>query len=86
MEGQPKSKFDLDRMDSLEVNGGMTRRLGLKIAKVVSRGRYIPTLTSIGLRTCMRMKPSPISIPTIISGQAICPPTIPLDSIAIRLA
>jgi hypothetical protein len=36
MPGTKHSKFDLDRTDSLEVNGGMTRRLGLKIAKVTS--------------------------------------------------
>lgn len=57
-----------------------------KIAKVVSSGRYIPTLTSIGLFTCIRINPRPMSIPTIISGHAICPPTIPCESMAIRLA
>jgi hypothetical protein len=57
-----------------------------KIAKVVVRGRYIPTLTSIGLFTFIRMNPTPMNIPTMISGQAISPPTIPRERMAIKLA
>ena len=57
-----------------------------KMADVVSKGRYIPTQTSIGLLTCKRISPTAISIPTIMSGQAISPPPIPFDNIAIKLA
>lgn len=58
----------------------------MNIANVVSSGRYIPTLTSIGLFTCMRMNAAPMSIPTMINGQAISPRTIPCDNKAIKLA
>ena len=56
------------------------------MAKVVSRGRYMPTDTSMGLRTCMRMKARPIIMPTMMSGQAIFPSTMPRLSRAMRPA
>ena len=48
-----------------------------KIANVVGNGRYIPTATSIGLRTLNMMRATPNIIPAITRGQAISPPTIP---------
>ena len=57
-----------------------------KMANEVSSGRYMPTHTSIGLFTCTRMKPSAISMPTMMSGQAMLWPTMPPARIAIRLA
>ena len=58
----------------------------MKMAKEVSSGRYMPTHTSMGLFTCIRMKPRAMRMPTMISGQAMSPPTMPLESMAIRLA
>ena len=58
----------------------------MKMAKVVPSGRYIPTANSITLFTSIRIIASPSRIPTITSGQAISPPTIPFDSMAINPA
>ena len=57
-----------------------------KMAATVSKERYMPTQTSIGLLTCTRMKPMAIRMPTTISGQTISPPTMPCDRLAIRPA
>ena len=58
----------------------------MKIAKVVSRGRYIPTATSIGLRTWSMIITIPMRMPTTTSGHAICPATIPWARDAINPA
>jgi len=42
-----------------------------KIANLVPNGRYIPTLTSIGLLTCIKINPTPINIPTNIKIHSI---------------
>jgi len=57
-----------------------------KMANVVSSGRYMPTHTSIGLFTRSRMKPMAMRMPTMMRGQAMSPPTMPCDRMAIRLA
>ena len=56
------------------------------MAKVVSNGRYIPTATSMGLRTCIMISPMPIKMPTTTSGHGISPPTIPMAKVAISPA
>ena len=56
------------------------------MAKVVSSGRYMPTAKSIGLFTLTRMSERPIAMPTITSGQAISPPTMPCEIAAMRPA
>ncbi len=40
----------------------------MKMANVVSNGRYIPTATSMGLLTCIMMSAMPKKIPTMTSG------------------
>jgi hypothetical protein len=57
-----------------------------KMAKVVSSGRYIPTAKSMGLRTCTMISANPMKMPTITSGHAMLPPTMPWASAAIRPA
>ena len=52
----------------------------MKIAKVVANGRYIPTATSIGLRTCNMIIATPRNMPMTTSGQAMSPPTMPCAS------
>ena len=49
-----------------------------KMAEVDSKGRYIPTATSMGDGALMRIRPRARNIPTMTSGQAISPPTMPL--------
>ena len=46
----------------------------------------MPTATSIGLFTRMRIIASPIAMPTMTSGQGISPPTIPCERAAISPA
>src|SRR3972149_1422079 len=57
-----------------------------KIAKVVSSGRYMPTENSMGERTLISTSEMPIAMPTITSGQAISPPTMPWEIAAISPA
>src|SRR5690242_18374957 len=42
-----------------------------KIAKVVSNGRYMPTATNMGLRTCIMIIEIPKRMPTTTKGQGI---------------
>ena len=58
----------------------------MKIANVVSSGRYMPTEKSIGLLTLIRISEIPIAMPTMTSGHAISPPTIPCESAAMSPA
>ncbi len=46
----------------------------------------MPTAKSMGLRTLTRTSERPMAMPTITSGQAISPPTIPWERAAIRPA
>ena len=57
-----------------------------KIAKEVCNGRYMPTATSMGLRTCSMISATPNSMPVTTSGQAMSPPTMPCARIAINPA
>jgi hypothetical protein len=57
-----------------------------KMAKVVPSGRYMPTAKSITLFTSIMIIASPSKMPTITSGHAMSPPTMPLDSMAISPA
>src|SRR5215469_4160880 len=57
-----------------------------KMANVVSNGRYMPTATSMGLRTCIMISAMPKKMPTTTSGQGMSWPTIPMASAAIRPA
>ena len=56
------------------------------MANDVSIGRYIPTAISIGLRTCIRMKASPMNIPAMIRIHSVFRSKMPLATTAIRLA
>src|ERR1017187_1830490 len=57
-----------------------------KMAKVVPSGRYMPTANSITLFTSIMIIASPSRMPTITSGHAMSPPTIPLESMAMSPA
>src|SRR5205085_4311214 len=46
----------------------------MKMANVVSKGKYIPTATSMGLRTCIMIIAMPKKMPTPTSGHGILPP------------
>ena len=58
----------------------------MKMANVVSSGRYMPTENSMGLFTSTRIKPNPMQMPTTTSGHAMLPPTMPCASDAISPA
>ena len=58
----------------------------MKMAKVVSMGRYIPTATSIGLFTCSMIIEIPMRMPTTTSGHGMSPPTMPCANTAISPA
>ena len=58
----------------------------MKMAKVVSMGRYMPTETSMGLFTCIMIMAMPIRMPTPTRGQAMSPPTMPCARTAIKPA
>ena len=53
---------------------------------MVSKGKYIPTATSIGLRTCIMIMAMPMKTPTTTRGQGMSPPTTPTASVAISPA
>ena len=58
----------------------------MKMANVVSSGRYMPTENSMGERTLIMMSEMPIAMPTMTSGHAISPPTMPCASDAMSPA
>jgi len=58
----------------------------LKKLRTFPKGRYIPTLTSIGLLTFIIINPTTHQHPVKINIHSISPETIPLERIAIKLA
>ena len=58
----------------------------IKMAKVVSSGKYMPTAKSMTLFTSSMIMANPIRIPAPTSGQGILPPTMPCASEAMRPA